>query len=233
MFTYLLINILTASIPVAYSFHKRLNFYHAWTAFWPAVFLTSAFFISWDIIFTNLGVWGFNQKYLLGATLLGLPFEEWFFFLCIPYACVFTYHCLKRLIKRDYLAKQANNISWFLILGLLGLAALNIEQLYTSITFVLTAGFLLLHLTVFRFNYLGRFYFAYSILLLPFLLVNGILTGSFIAEPVVWYNDAENLGIRVFTIPVEDFIYGLLLVLMNVTIYEALLSKRIGSQNEK
>jgi len=233
MFTYLSINILTASIPVAFSFHKRLNFYRTWPAFWPAVFLTGAFFISWDIIFTNLGVWGFNQKYLLGATLLGLPIEEWFFFVCIPYACVFTYHCVKRLIKRDYLAKQAKNLSCLLILGLLVLAALNIEQLYTSITFVLTAAFLLLHLIVFRSNYLGWFYFACSILLPPFLIVNGILTGSFVTEPVVWYNNAENLGIRVFTIPVEDFIYGLLLILMNVTIYEALLSKRIVHQNEK
>ena len=61
--------------------------------------------------------------------------------------------------------------------------------------------------------------------LFPFLIVNGILTGSFIDEPVVWYNNAENLSLRFITIPVEDFIYGLLLFLMNVTIYEKILSR--------
>ena len=36
----------------------------------------------------------------------------------------------------------------------------------------------------------------------------GILTGSIIREPVVWYNDLENLGIRLFTIPIEDIGYA-------------------------
>lgn len=45
---------------------------------------------------------------------------------------------------------------------------------------------------------------------------NGLLTGSFITEPIVWYNDAEKLGIRVETILIEDSIYGMLLVFMNI-----------------
>jgi hypothetical protein len=51
-------------------------------------------------------------------------------------------------------------------------------------------------------------------------MVNGILT----AWPVVEYNDAENLGIRIFidgwaNIPIDDTIYCLLLLLMNVSLY--------------
>ena len=55
---------------------------------------------------------------------------------------------------------------------------------------------------------LRRFYISFLIILIPFFIVNGVLTGSFIAEPVVWYNDIENLGIRLFTIPVEDIGYA-------------------------
>jgi lycopene cyclase domain-containing protein len=39
--------------------------------------------------------------------------------------------------------------------------------------------------------------------------VNGFLTGSWIHEQVVWYNNAENLGLRIGTVPIEDSIYAL------------------------
>ena len=90
----------------------------------------------------------------------------------------------------------------------------------TSVTFGLTALFILLHLYVFKSKYLGRFILTYAIILIPFFIVNGILTGSWIEEEVVFYDDTMNLGIRMFTIPVEDSIYGLLLILMNITFYE-------------
>ncbi len=35
-------------------------------------------------------------------------------------------------------------------------------------------------------------------------MVNEILTGSFVAEQIVWRNNAENLGIRLGTTPIED-----------------------------
>ncbi len=57
-----------------------------------------------------------------------------------------------------------------------------------------------------------RFLAAYAICLIPFLLVNGLLT----ALPVVLYNDSENIGLRIYTIPAEDVFYGMLLVLGNV-----------------
>lgn len=60
------------------------------------------------------------------------------------------------------------------------------------------------------------FLIAYLIILIPFLVVNGLLT----AIPVVLYNDNENLGIRLYTIPIEDVFYGMLLIMMNVAGYE-------------
>jgi len=37
--------------------------------------------------------------------------------------------------------------------------------------------------------------------LIPFIIVNGILTGTGIEGEAVLYNDAENLGLRMGTIP--------------------------------
>ena len=58
-------------------------------------------------------------------------------------------------------------------------------------------------------------------MLVPFFVVNSVLTGSWSEEAIVWYNDKENLGIRWGTIPLEDVGYGLLLMLINLTIYKA------------
>jgi len=63
-------------------------------------------------------------------------------------------------------------------------------------------------------------YLSYIFILPFFFLSNGILTGSFLVEPIVWYNDAENLGIRLFNIPIEDSIYGLLLIFLNIDLFE-------------
>ena len=63
----------------------------------------------------------------------------------------------------------------------------------------------------------GNFaWYAFIFILIPFFIVNGILTGSGIDEQVVWYNNNENLGIRFLTIPVEDFGYAFSLILFNL-----------------
>lgn len=231
MSTYLLINVLSISIPLLFSFHPRLKFYRKWYALFPAIIATGAVFVVWDILFTRWGVWGFNPVHLSGVYWMGLPIEEWLFFICIPYACVFTYFCLNILVKKDFIGPYAKPILWMLIAVLSIIAVVNIDRIYTSVTFFSTALLLFIHLLVLRSNYLGRFFFAYLIIFLfPFLIVNGILTGSFLTEPVVWYNNEEILSLRIFTIPIEDFVYGLLLYLMNATIYEKL--KRVKSEKE-
>ena len=69
-------------------------------------------------------------------------------------------------------------------------------------------------------KWIGRFFMTYSVLLIPFVIVNGLLTGTGFDTPIVWYNDAENIGFRLLSIPVEDVFYGMFLVLLIVTLYE-------------
>jgi len=165
-------------------------------------------------------VWGFNEAYLSGLYIGTLPIEEILFFICIPYACVFTYEALNYLISKDYLGPIQKIISIILIMACFLLGAASIDKWYTSTTYLGLAIYLIFLLLVKRDSFLGRFYFAFLFILVPFFIINGILTGSGIEEPVVWYNDEENLGLRIVTIPIEDVFYGMLLILMNVSIFE-------------
>lgn len=220
--TYLLVNLGSIAIPLLFSFEKRLQFYKNWKFLFPAIFITGAFFVVWDYFFTQWGIWGFNEMHLLGIYVIGLPIEEFMFFFCIPYACIFGYEALNYFVKRDLVGRHRLKITVFLIAFLAFQAFLYRGLAYTFATCVLGALFLILQLFIIKSKNLGRFYFAYLVLLIPFSIVNGILTGTGIAEEVVWYNNSENLSVRMLTIPVEDVFYGMLLILMNLTIYEYL-----------
>ncbi|KAA3618311.1 MAG: lycopene cyclase domain-containing protein [Calditrichaeota bacterium] len=230
MSTYFWILLLTIIIPLPASFDKRIQFHKEWYAFIPAMLITGLFFIIWDIYFTQLQVWGFNSSHLAGIYLFNLPIEEIIFFVAIPYAIVFTYYSLTKVIPQKEINKPIFSITFLIALLLLIIALFNLDKIYTSITFMLTAIFLLMHIFILRSHYLKTFFISYAIIfLIPFIFVNGALTGMMTAEPVVWYNDSENLGIRIFTIPIEDFVYGMLLYLMNVTLFEQI--KEVRKEN--
>jgi len=91
----------------------------------------------------------------------------------------------------------------------------NLEKAYT--VYMLTTTIIVLVISFFDSSDTTRsFYLTFLIILLPFIAVNAILTGSFIDEPVVWYNNSENLGIRFMTIPIEDAGYAFSLILFNL-----------------
>lgn len=226
MSTYLWIDLGAFVIPFLFSFHPRLRFDHTWHALWPAIACMMVLFIAWDAWFTHIGIWGFNADHLTGFTMLGLPLEEWLFFICIPYACMFTYHCFRVLGVKDYLGKKTPTFTWVFIAVLLLIIIFFPAKAYTTSAFGGLALWLLLLQIWVKPLWLGRAYFTYFILLLPFLIVNGILTGGFLEKAVVWYNDGQNLGSRVGTIPVEDVFYGLFMFLVVVTVYESLLKRR-------
>jgi lycopene cyclase domain-containing protein len=224
-YTYLLVNFFTIIIPFIFSFHPKLKFYKTWRAFFPAVLLTAVFFLLWDNYFTGLGVWGFNREYIIGIFLGHLPVEEVLFFFCIPYACIYTYHCINLLLDKTPAQKSGNTLTMVFMVSFLALAMINYRQTYTLFAFLCPAILLILAKFAFKVSWLNRFYLIYAILLLPFLVVNGVLTGTGLEKPVVWYNDNEIIGYRIHTIPVEDVFYGMAMILMNLMIYKALLSK--------
>lgn len=174
-----------------------------------------------------MGIWNFNERYLIGVFIFNLPLEEVLFFICIPYACAFTYDSVNVLVKKEIITKRVEEfITDFLIFGLLITGAIYIDRWYTSATFILLALFLIFIRRIWKPDFMGKFYFAFIFILIPFFIVNGVLTGTGIDEPIVRYNNDENLGIRMGTIPFEDTFYGMLLLLMNISIFQYLQNKK-------
>ncbi|HTR30628.1 MAG TPA: lycopene cyclase domain-containing protein [Puia sp.] len=220
--TYLLIDLLTVAIPLAFSFHPRIKYYSRWRRALPAMVLTATLFVAWDAYFTSVGTWRFNPRYLTGVYIGNLPVEEWLFFLCIPYACVFTVYCIGGLFNHSSAALQTPAVTWLLIGFLFVIGVWKIDCRYTAYTFLSLALLLICCRLIWKIAWLGRFYVVWAILLLPLLVVDGLLTGTGLAEPVVLYHPQDILGLRIATIPLEDIFYGMELVLLNLLCQEGL-----------
>ena len=217
---YLWLNIGSISVPFLYSFHPKLKLHKQFHWLFLSMILTMVVFIPWDVVFTRHEIWGFNPDYFLNTELLSLPLEEWLFFICIPFACVFTHYALLLYFpKMEISLKTTKSIAMLLILILSLIIIIYYDKWYTLVNFSLAIP---LTLVVLKYNpkLLQHFFLTFLVMLIPFFIVNGILTGSWIDNQVVWYNNAENLSIRMGTIPVEDSIYAYSMILMNLFFFE-------------
>lgn len=225
-YTYYLILACSLAGPFALSFDKKVAFYKKWEAVFTAMLLPAIFYIVWDSIFTSLNVWFFNEPYVLAQTFLyNLPLEEVLFFFIVPYCCTFIYECIRSYFPAVKTTKASDNILFILALVLLIFSVFTHHLYYTFYTAIFLSGFIFIFF-IFR-KYFAAFntkvfLITYLIIIIPFLIVNGFLT----AIPVITYNNAENLAVRIYTIPVEDIFYGMLLVMMNIAGYERLLKRK-------
>ncbi|MCH4551014.1 lycopene cyclase domain-containing protein [Aestuariibaculum lutulentum] len=227
-YLYLLLNLGSLSVPFLFSFHPKLKFYKHWKGLLLGILAGMLLFIPWDVFFTINQYWGFNPTYYLGKTIFGLPIEEWLFFICIPYACVFTHYALLYYFPNLKLKKRTTKlISYLLIFLFFAVTIYNTDKWYTLINFGVATILTTVIITKSP-DILQSYLLTFLVMLIPFFIVNGILTGSFIHNEVVWYNDHENLGIRMFTIPVEDSVYAFSLILLNLYIIKLFENRKVN-----
>ena len=230
MSTYLQVLTFSIIVPLIFSFHKKIQFHKKWPEFLKANILTMIPFIFWDELFTRYGVWGFSSNHIMGIYLLNLPIEEILFFIIIPYCCVFTYEVFNKLSFKSTQSTQLLTLILGIIILLIGI--LSYAKIYTTITFTLL-GVLLIVLFFIKEKFIKTFYVTYAIITATFfILVNGVLTGGTLEDPPVWYNNSETLNIRIWTIPIEDFFYSMLLILTNIWLFEIFKSRKANSKNK-
>lgn len=238
-YTYLLVNLSCAAVPFLFSFHPAIRFYLHWKGWLAGTVGTMLVFIPWDVAFTRMGVWGFNPEYVTGKYLADLPLEEWMFFIAIPYACVFTYHCFRTFLPGLGAQRALRGMAIAMALAALATGLSALGDWYTAAAHLACATLLILHLFVWKSAFIPWFVLMYIVILVPFIISNGVLTGlqfwqypfwntqpERVTDQVVWYNNTENLGLRIFSMPLDDLAYGLTMLLLNVGIYERYLASR-------
>ncbi|MCB0794161.1 MAG: lycopene cyclase domain-containing protein, partial [Flavobacteriales bacterium] len=141
-YLYLLLDLLTLSFPLLRSFEHKVHFRQYWRGLFSGILVMGLVFLPWDVAFTAAGVWGFNERYLIGPDLFGLPLEEWLFFLVVPYACVFIHEVLRYFVPRDVLGAAGRPIALLLALLFLSVGLVTHDRAYTATTLLGTALFL-------------------------------------------------------------------------------------------
>jgi lycopene cyclase domain-containing protein len=148
-------------------------------------------------------------------------------FYCIPYACIFMHLALIELSDKWILKQKiADYISYSLFVLFLLVLVFNTDKMYTL--FDMSYALLVLaHVFYWNKEILRKFYLTFLAMLVPFTIVNGVLTGFGIPGEVVWYNNSQNLGIRLSTIPIEDFTYAFSMILSVLYLFEIFKKKKI------
>lgn len=213
---YLWIDILTILGPLLLSFDKKVAFMSKWKFILPAILIPSFLYLVWDVIFTRLGIWQFNKEYVTGMFVINLPWEELFFFIAVPYACLFIYECLRVYAPKWEFRIASRIFGWLMVFLCVAALFQFHNRMYTAITAILLLITLLNHLLVTRGDYLTHTFTAWIIALIPMAVVNGLLTSL----PVLIYNNQQNSGIRIGSIPIEDFFYNLLLMIWMIWVFE-------------
>lgn len=213
---YLIFNLIIVAGPIALSFEKGVHYVSRWKYAFMAIFPVLVLFVVWDALVTGRH-WWFNDQYIIGLKIAGLPIEEWLFFISVPFSVLFVWEIFSRKTGNPI----SNNLRFiknlFLFLPLPGVILFIFGKEYTGLSLI-ALGFVGVLDSLLSTEILARknTYIYLGIIFLLNLVFNGYLTG----RPVVLYDESYQFGIRIITIPIEDFIYGFSMLLMNTILFE-------------
>jgi lycopene cyclase domain-containing protein len=215
---YLIFNLFILAGPIIFSFDRHVRFVSQWIRSLLSAILVSIPFLVWDILVTGRH-WWFNPRYTLTVKLFRLPIEEWLFFISVPFACLFIWEII--IIKQKPSLTIQMPLHRFLppVFLLLGVLFLTTGKVYTGLSFCMLGIAVLADYLLKTSLILFKAFYQYLLIVTGLMFIfNGYLT----ARPVVVYEIPYQLNIRIWTIPIEDFIYAFSLILLNTVLYQKL-----------
>lgn len=217
---YLFFNVLVALGPLAMSFESRIRYVNAWGRVFTAIVPVAAVFLVWDILVAGRH-WWFHPHLTSDVYILGLPLGEWLFFFTVPFACLFVWENLHEFYpyNRDIALLATLQKVALVAFPIAGIAALIFGYEYTGIvSFATVLPIVLERVLKVKVLTTQRAMQFMSLVVLLIFFFNLYLT----ARPIVYYGDGYFLGLRLVTIPIEDFFYGISLLNSVLVIYEFL-----------
>jgi len=226
---YIILDVLILLFPLIFSFKWKFKYYKFFKPLAASIAIVGISYIIWDVIVTYRGDWWFDKKFLIGIEILGLPLEEILFFILVPFSCIFIYENLVYFLKEKKIFY--NKILYLIISGIfivMGIIFRNQE--YTILAMFSCALFFILAPTLYPKILANRNYWLYIILsFIPFMIFNYFLTSLII----VHYNPIAIWGIRITTIPLEDFFYNFSMLSFYLMVYMYFKERWIISKNIK
>jgi lycopene cyclase domain-containing protein len=97
---YMIVLVSIALFPLVLSRDRNIGLYDHVGALVKSMAVVCVVFWLWDIVATARGHWSFNPGYVMGCRLLGMPVEEWLFFVVVTFVSVFTWESTKYFVTR-------------------------------------------------------------------------------------------------------------------------------------
>jgi lycopene cyclase domain-containing protein len=180
-------------------------------------------FLAWDVLATSRGHWSFNSAYLLGVRLLGLPLEEILFFVTTPFSCLFTYEALAYFLK-DKKTLPLNKLLPLVGIAFLLLSLFFLNKEYTFLALLSVGMTILVAPKLVPHLFSSRLYWSYiAVTFALFFVFNFLLTSL----PIVEYSNLATSGVRLTTIPVEDFMFNFSMLTLYVAVH-LLVTKKLA-----
>lgn len=222
--TYLLIILGIVTVPAAISLTPKFRPFLS-QSLYKTLVGTALPFLIWDWWATTQGHWSFSLDHTLGIQIAHLPLEEILFFFVAPFACLLIYFAVDRFVSQKQV--QLPHALWIVLISFaVILLGLGIDRPYTAVV-----SFLSLLALVFSWRFVRTsaslatiVYFLCGFCF--FVLFNSMLTGI----PVVSYATWATVGLRIGTIPIEDFWYNFLLLWLSLVIYQRMTNTKSNAQ---
>lgn len=217
---YLAFNLAIIAGPFSLSFDRKVAFHRRWLQVGISILLVSTAYLVWDVFATRAGHWHFSTEYAGEFRIAHLPIGEILFFVTVPYACLFVYEVVRAYFRerRGVSVRPVRAAGLVLAALAVVVAVIFRDQGYTVAVMVSVAVMLVVTTLLDPRMWLSThtlLFFVFSLVL--FLLANGVLT----AVPIVGYGTRAIWGARVYTIPVEDFLYNFSMLGLYLFVYRA------------
>lgn len=184
------------------------------------------------LILLDIGVtgyfWDFSPEFVLPLPrLLHLPIEEWFFFITVPYGLLVLEKNLDSNQKFQTVISQLEikhnaYLSTLFLLAVTGIFVWISVSYHWSYTTVMLLGFSAS--LFFAILFLKHSLKILGVMLLLTLLLTTIFNMYLTALPIVTYAPDLKSGLMVGTIPIEDFLFGGIMI-VNLAIAQKILIK--------